>query len=63
MQHFAGWGFFEKVTWEHDPIAAASAGGVPMGGVLRPTQADSSNPTFSVSTFGDWLLGARSILG
>ena len=63
VQHFAGWGFDEEATREHDPVAAASAGRVSMGGVLHPTQANSASPTFSVSTLDDWFLGARSSLG
>ncbi|MCP4036548.1 MAG: DUF3604 domain-containing protein, partial [bacterium] len=37
LRFFAGWGFDESIEAEREPIALATSGGVPMGGVLRPT--------------------------
>ncbi|MDH3225803.1 MAG: DUF3604 domain-containing protein, partial [Thermoleophilia bacterium] len=45
LRFFAGWGFDERVATEPDPVAVATAGGVPMGGVLRPTDGKTASPT------------------
>jgi len=55
LRFFAGWGFDESIDAERDPIAVAAAGGVPMGGVLRPTEGDAASPTFYVAAQGDWM--------
>jgi hypothetical protein len=55
LRFFAGWGFDENIDAERDPIAVATAGGVPMGGVLRPTEGDTASPTFYVAAQGDWM--------
>ena len=44
LRFFAGWGFDESIEGEHDPVAIATAGGVPMGGVLRPAEDDTTEP-------------------
>ena len=55
LRFFAGWGFDESIDAEHDSIAVATAGGVPMGGVLRPTEAEMASPTFYVAAQGDHM--------
>jgi len=55
LRFFAGWGFGERVASEPDPVAVATSGGVPMGGVLRPTASDTASPTFFVAAQGDWM--------
>ena len=55
LRFFAGWDFDETIVDEPEPIAIASAGGVPMGGVLRPTADETNSPTFYVSALGDWM--------
>jgi len=55
LRFFAGWGFDEAIASEHDAVAIATAGGVPMGGVLRPTESDTTSPTFYVAALGDWM--------
>ena len=55
LRFFAGWGFDETLIADHDPIRIATAGGVPMGGVLRPTESDTASPTFYVAAQGDWM--------
>jgi hypothetical protein len=55
LRFFAGWGFDESIHAEHDPISVATAGGVPMGGVLRPAVDDTGSPTFYVAAQGDVL--------
>jgi hypothetical protein len=55
LRFFAGWGFGESIASEHEPIAFATAGGVPMGGVLRPAEDDTASPTFYVAALGDWM--------
>ena len=47
LRFCAGWGFDESIASERDQVAIAIAGGVPMGGVLRPTEGDTASPTFS----------------
>jgi hypothetical protein len=36
-------------------VAVATAGGVPMGGVLRPAEPDTASPVFYVAALGDWM--------
>ncbi|MDG2308527.1 MAG: DUF3604 domain-containing protein [Candidatus Binatia bacterium] len=55
LRFFAGSGFDESIEGEHDPVAIAAAGGVPMGGVLHPTGDDTTSPTFYVSALADWM--------
>jgi hypothetical protein len=55
LRFFAGWGFGESIEDEQDPIVVATAGGVPMGGVLRPTGGNLESPTFYVAVQGDWM--------
>jgi len=55
LRFFAGWGFGESVAAAPDGVAVATAGGVPMGGVLRPTANDTTSPTFYVAALGDWM--------
>ncbi len=55
LRFFAGWGFDESVVEASDPVAAATAGGVPMGGVLRPGEGDTESPTFYVGALADWM--------
>jgi hypothetical protein len=55
LRFFAGWGFDESIDSERDPVAIATAGGVPMGGVLRPAETDTASPTFYVAALGDWM--------
>ena len=53
LRFFAGWGFDEGVVALPDPVAVATTGGVPMGGVLRPAAGESESPTFYVAALGD----------
>jgi hypothetical protein len=55
LRFFAGWGFDESIASEREPIALATAGGVPMGGVLRPVEGDKASPIFFVAAQGDWM--------
>jgi hypothetical protein len=55
LRFFAGWGFDESVVEASDPVAVATAGGVPMGGVLRPGEGDGGSPTFFVGVLADWM--------
>jgi len=55
LRFFAGWGFDESIASERDPVAVATAGGVPMGGVLRPAEGDTVSPTFYVAALGDGM--------
>ena len=43
LRFFAGWGFDESIASERDPVVIATAGGVPMGGVLRPAESDTAS--------------------
>jgi hypothetical protein len=55
LRFFAGWGFDESILGARDAVAVATAGGVPMGGVLRPVVGDATSPTFYVASLGDWM--------
>ena len=55
LRFFAGWGFDESIASEREAVAMAFAGGVPMGGVLRPAESDTASPTFYVAALGDWM--------
>lgn len=46
LRFFAGWGFDEEIVNDPNAIATATAGGVPMGAVLRPNNANNESPTF-----------------
>ncbi len=55
LRFFAGWGFDPAITDDRNPVAVATAGGVPMGGVLRPEEAQGGSPTFFVWAGADWM--------
>jgi hypothetical protein len=55
LRFFAGWNFDETVIDKHDAIALATAGGVPMGGVLQPAKAQTKSPTFLVWAMADLM--------
>jgi hypothetical protein len=55
LRFFAGWGFDQGIIEERDPVEAATAGGVPMGGVLHPEEGNSESPTFFVWAGADLL--------
>ncbi len=55
LRFFAGWGFDESVADERNPVAIATDGGVPMGGVLRPGADQAESPTFFVWAGADLL--------
>ena len=55
LRFFAGWGFDRTITGNRRPVATATAGGVPMGGVLRPTEGQGSSPTFFVWAGADLM--------
>ena len=52
LRFFAGWDFDEAIVNDQEPIAAATDGGVPMGGVLHVDD-QSASPTFFVWTAAD----------
>jgi hypothetical protein len=55
LRFFAGWGFGEGIADGAEPIATATAGGVPMGAVLRPAEGGVGSPTFFVWAGADAL--------
>lgn len=55
LRFFAGWGFDESIVSAPDAIALATAGGVPMGGVLRQVPERSQSPTFFVWATADLM--------
>jgi hypothetical protein len=55
LRFFAGWGFDESITSDHDAVTTATAGGVPMGGVLRPEGEQNESPTFFVWVAADLM--------
>jgi hypothetical protein len=55
LRFFAGWGFDETVVGRHDAIALATAGGVPMGGVLFAEDTHTRSPTFLVWARADLM--------
>ncbi|MCH2174050.1 DUF3604 domain-containing protein [Myxococcota bacterium] len=55
LRFFAGWGFGDAIMEGSDPIAAATRGGVPMGGVLKPEEKTAESPTFFVWAGADWM--------
>ena len=55
LRFFAGWGFDEAIVEATDPVAVATEGGVPMGGVLRPQEGSDASPTFFVWAAADWM--------
>ncbi len=55
LRFFAGWGFDGAITEEPERIAVATAGGVPMGGVLQPEEGGVESPTFFVWALADWM--------
>ena len=46
LRFFAGWGFDDAIVDERNPVAVATEGGVPMGGVLTPGDEQAQSPTF-----------------
>ncbi len=55
LRFFAGFGFDESIVGESEPVAVATNGGVPMGGVLRLNQVGDESPTFFVWAGADWM--------
>ena len=57
LRFFAGWDLDggNGITDAPDAIARASAGGVPMGGVLRPEPGRDESPNFFVWAQSDWM--------
>ncbi len=55
LRFFAGWDFDESIVDSADAIAVATAGGVPMGAVLRPENGEAESPTFFVWANTDWM--------
>ena len=55
LRFFAGWGFDESIVDDSEPVAVATEGGVPMGGVLRLEQGQAESPTFFVWAGADWM--------
>jgi hypothetical protein len=55
LRFFAGWSFNENIIENPDAIVAATAGGVPMGGVLKASVEDSGSPTFFVWAGADLM--------
>jgi hypothetical protein len=53
LRFFAGWGFDGAIVDDRNPVAAATEGGVPMGGVLRPAETETASPTFFVWAAAD----------
>ncbi len=55
LRFFAGWGFDQRIIEDREPVATATAGGVPMGGVLHPEEGRSESPIFFVWAGADLL--------
>jgi len=55
LRFFAGWGFDPAIVDDRDPVTVATAGGVPMGAVLRPEEGKVESPTFFVWALADWM--------
>jgi hypothetical protein len=55
LRFFAGWGFDGSIADAPDPVAVATVGGVPMGGVLRPDSESAGSPTFFVWAGADLM--------
>jgi hypothetical protein len=55
LRFFAGWGFDGTIVDARNPVAIATEGGVPMGGVLRPEDEGAGSPTFFVWAGADWM--------
>jgi uncharacterized protein DUF3604 len=55
LRFFAGWGFDEGIANAVDAIPVATAGGVPMGGLLAPDEGGQGSPTFFVWAGADPL--------
>ncbi|MCP4843388.1 MAG: DUF3604 domain-containing protein [Halieaceae bacterium] len=55
LRFFAGWGFDEDIANTVDAIPVATAGGVPMGGLLTPDAESQGSPTFFVWAGADPL--------
>jgi hypothetical protein len=55
LRFFAGWGFGSAIVHDRNPVEQATAGGVPMGGVLTPGAGSDESPTFFVWAAADWM--------
>ncbi|MDP6471535.1 MAG: DUF3604 domain-containing protein [Pseudomonadales bacterium] len=55
LRFFAGWGFDGAILDDSNPVAIATDGGVPMGGVLQPEDYQVESPTFFVWAGADWM--------
>jgi hypothetical protein len=55
LRFFAGWGFDAAIADARNPVAVATDGGVPMGGVLRPEDEGAGSPTFFVWAGADLM--------
>ena len=55
LRFFAGWGFDGTIADDQNPVEVATAGGVPMGGVLQPEEGQQESPTFFVWAAADWM--------
>lgn len=55
LRFFAGWDMDATILEAADPVALATAGGVPMGGVLHPSAGQEESPTFFVWAGADWM--------
>jgi len=55
LRFFAGWDFDSEIVDDPNPVEVATEGGVPMGGVLRPKDAQVESPTFFVWAGADWM--------
>ncbi|MDG2049518.1 MAG: DUF3604 domain-containing protein [Myxococcota bacterium] len=55
LRFFAGWGFDASIVDDRNPLAMATEGGVPMGGVLKPEDDQTESPTFLAWAEADWM--------
>ncbi|MBW2281673.1 MAG: DUF3604 domain-containing protein [Deltaproteobacteria bacterium] len=55
LRFFAGWGFDAAIADARNPVAVATEGGIPMGGVLRPEDEGAGSPTFFVWAGADLM--------
>ena len=55
LRFFAGWGFDDSISGNPDAVALATAGGVPMGGVLEGNSELTDSPTFFVWAGADLM--------
>lgn len=55
LRFYAGWSISEDIADKPDALALASAGGVPMGGILAAAAGEVSSPTFFVWAGADLM--------